>query len=589
MFHSQRDIRFERSCGGGIVLIPGVLSRPFRQNVATHARGIPRHASRSGENPGRPPSAGLLTPQESNTDNGAEPPQRKPEVKEYNVRVGLPFVVSRRGAVALDGARLGSTTAGRCAAYGSRHSLAMLLLSLACLGAPIAAGAEEKAASPSALRADVEAEEDVYSFSPANNGAGPLWCHGSTCLVRIGANVFASGLETLKDAKPLNNCRWTLYARGTDGWQLQQVDAAGRTREPCPVVTLPGGKLLLSVNPTLVTDANVYSGPARPEILQFSAENPKAPFATILPAWNGKPKFAEHSYRSFAADGQAGTLILFQNIGYTHAEWTFRDGDGRWAAQGKLVWPWGDTYDKPEPIRVCYPNVAIRGRAVHFCGVSDVVEPYQKWRDYKRKLTGQQWDYDFRRLFYTWTDDVTSGTFQPWVEIASRDKTCGWIQPGDLWLAADGSVHILWNERAIDERLRKEFFPDQKQSHLLQYAVLRAGKIVSQRTLLAAEEGGRNEVPGMGRFHVTPDGRLFAFYYVSGSDASGKAASENRLMELRPDGSSGPAIRVPLAHPFGSYFTATPRAGSLPSTILDVFGVRVGSGNTMSYARIKLR
>ena len=184
--------------------------------------------------------------------------------------------------------------------------------------------------------------------------------------------------------------------------------------------------------------------------------------------------------------------------------------------------------------------MAVRGRAVHFCGVSDIEEPYTKWRDYKLKLTGQKWDYDFRRLFYTWTDDITTGKFQPWVEIASRDKTCGWIDPGDLWLAPDGSVHILWTERAIDERLRKEFFPGEKQSHTLQYAILRAGKVVSRRTLLKAEEGGAGEVPGRGRFHVTPDGRLLAFYYVHGRDAAGKAVSENRVMELRPDGTSGP-------------------------------------------------
>ena len=62
-----------------------------------------------------------------------------------------------------------------------------------------------------------------------------------------------------------------------------------------------------------------------------------------------------------------------------------------------------------------------------------------------------------------------------------------------------------------------------------------------------------------------PDGRLLAFYYVHGKDAAGKAVSENRLMELRPDGTSGPEIRVPLKHPFREYFTATVRAGSPPS------------------------
>ena len=290
-----------------------------------------------------------------------------------------------------------------------------------------------------------------------------------------------------------------------------------------------------------MADRNAYSGPARPEILQFSAKDPKAPFETILPVWDGQPQFTEHSYRSFAADSSSGALILFQNIGYTHAEWAFRDGDGRWAAKGKLAWPWGAEYDKPQPIRVCYPDVAIRGRAVHFCGVSDIEEPYAKWRDYKLKLTGQKWDYDFRRLFYTWTDDITTGKFHPWVEIASRDKTCGWIDPGDLWLAPDGSVHILWKERAIDERLRKEFFPGEKQSYSLQYAVLRAGKVISQRTLLRAEEGQRCVVPGRGRFHVMPDGRLLAFYYVQGRDAAGKAVSENRVMELRPGWDQRPA------------------------------------------------
>ncbi len=440
----------------------------------------------------------------------------------------------------------------------------------------------------SSLKPAVEVEEDVYTYEPADNGAGPMWCGGSTCLARVGESLFASGIETLKDAKPLNNCRWLLFQRAASGWEQVMADPVGRTREPSPLAAFPDGRLFLSANPTLVTNREAYNGPARPEILQFDARKPKGGFERLEPAWDGSPRFTEHSYRSFAADGPNQELILFQNIDYTHAEWAFRDRNGKWSAQGKLKWPWGAEYDKPQPIRVCYPNVALRNRSVHFCGVSDIVEPYGKWRAYKKELTGKEWDYDFRRLFYAWCPDVTTGKFSEWVEIASRDKTCGWISPGDLWVASDGAVHIVWTERAIDPRLREKFFPNEKQSQALNYALVRDGKVVARRTLASSVEGTSSETPSIGRLHGTPAGRLFVFYYVNGSDPSGKAVSENRLMELMPDGTCGAPVKVPLQRPFQSCFTATPRAGSPASNTLELLGERAGSSRAISYARIRL-
>lgn len=458
---------------------------------------------------------------------------------------------------------------------------------LACASLP-----RTSAAPPSALTVTVEAEEEVYSFQPANNGAGPLWCSGSTSLARSGDQLFASGLETITNSKPLNNCRWTLFERGADGWHLRLADPEGRTREPCPIAAFPDGTLFLSANPTL-TARDTYSGPARPEILRFPAPVGEArlssSFERLLPVWQGEPQFSEHSYRSLAADGERGELILFQNIGYTQAEWSFRDRTGAWSAQGKLPWPDGKDYPKPQPIRVCYPNVALQSGAVHFCGVSDIVEPYPEWRAFKKQLTGQEWDYDFRRLFYTWTPTIGKEPFRPWVEIATRDKTCGWISPGDLWVAPDGAAHLVWTERALDERLREKFFPDAKQSVAINYAIVRDGKVALRKTLISTAENGTRGTPGAPRFQVTPENRLLLCYYFQGHDPSGKAVSENRLLEIGANGEPGPALPFPLKKPFTAYFTATPRAGSPRSWTLEMLGTRDHDPNTISYARIRVR
>ena len=447
-------------------------------------------------------------------------------------------------------------------------------------------------AAETELRPVVEVEEVIYEYTPADNGAGPMWCHGSTCLVRLGDAVFASGLETIPHEKPLNNCRWTFWRRGPEGWTLLRQDSVGRTREPCPLAAFPEpGRVFLSANPTLNPPGQAGGGPARPVLFEFMAADASAPPGSHWPGWECKPAppaFTEHSYRSLAADGPGREMILFQNIGYTHAEWAFRDRDGNWSGQGRLKWPWGAEYDTPQPIRVCYPNVALRARAVHFVGVSDIVEPYAKWRQAKRELTGQDWDYDFRRLFYVWSPDIAHGGFGDWVEIASRDKTCGWISPGDLWVAPDDAVHIVWTERALDERLRPKFFPNERQRHELNYARLREGRIETRRTLLAVDEGKPGLIPSLPRLHAMPDNRLFVFFSVAGSDETGKPIAENRLLELGPDGAPGRTAPVPLKHPLSSYFTATVRGGSAPGWTLDLLGARTGHPHAMCYARVRL-
>jgi hypothetical protein len=105
---------------------------------------------------------------------------------------------------------------------------------------------------------------------------------------------------------------------------------------------------------------------------------------------------------------------------------------------------------------------------------------------------------------------------------------------------------------------------------------------------LEATEGKPGLFGSAGRFHATPDNRLFVVHLASGTDKDGRRVFENRLVELLPDGTVGAPVRIPLQQPFTNYFTTTVRAGSPPSRTLEMFGLRDGKPNTMSYARVSL-
>ena len=174
------------------------------------------------------------------------------------------------------------------------------------------------------------------------------------------------------------------------------------------------------------------------------------------------------------------------------------------------------------------------------------------------------------------------------MEIASRDKTCGWISPGDLWLGPDGAVHLVWTERALDERLRVKFFPEAKQSHAVNYAVVREGKVVLRRTLMLAEEGKPGETGSSPRFQGHAGQPAVCHLLrerARGRRQSGFGEPPDRDI---PGGEFGSPVKVPFTKPFTAYFTATVRGGSPASKTLEVLGERQGLAGTMSYASVRL-
>ncbi|MCC7493097.1 MAG: hypothetical protein IT204_12140 [Fimbriimonadaceae bacterium] len=444
------------------------------------------------------------------------------------------------------------------------------------------------ALSAAPLLPAVEAEGLIYEAGNANNGSGPLWCYGSTVLARIGEQVFASGMEVLPDQQPLHNTRWVLWQLVDGQWRTAQADPTGRQREPCPLGVFRDGRLLLTSNPTL-TPPGTYSGAARPTVLVFDTAQPSAAPRLLEPRWEGAPAFTEHSYRGFCVDGPNQEALYFNNLGYDSIYWSFLDRQGQWSRSGRLAVPWGAEFEVPEPVRICYHNMALRDRAAHTLGVSDIIEPVKAWREYKLILNnGQKWDYDFRRLYYCYTPDITSTAWQPWVKVADCDATCGHITNLDLWLDAAGRAHLLWIESSVwNPKVRDKFFPEVPATKTLMYGLIEQGKVMRKVALLKGGERQPSQVlPGYARFQATPDGRLLVISYASGS-ADGLPINENRVQELLPDGSFTPSVRVPLRNPFTAFMTASERGGSAPSATLDLLGQVSGQGG-IHYARIGL-
>lgn len=419
------------------------------------------------------------------------------------------------------------------------------------------------------VQVSVAIEEEVYSFVSPNNGSGPLWCFGSTQIARLGEEVYVSQMETGEDVPLLCNTRWRLLRRMENGWEMLAEDDRYRQREPCPVTVIPPRDLYLYVNDSIEPPGTKY-GRCDPYLWQFSFGGEDAPRREALkPVWRGEVNYTDHSYRGFAADATARRMLMLNIDAKTSVlNACMMSETGETLAQGAASYP----------IRSCYPQVMILGDAVHILAIGDIVEPVQEWREYKFAQSGREWDYVFRRLFYTFSSNLRLQDFGQPLEIANVDDTCGHISNQDLWVAPDGTAYILYTQREVQSAvMRDKFFPDKSIINDLNLAVVLPGKTPEIRTLIRGRDGAE---PGNARFQVTPDGALFAILYMSGPEAG------NKLLRILPQAENPELIPIPLSRPMGAFCLATVRAGNAPSWIIDLLGHV--TGDHLSYARINL-
>jgi hypothetical protein len=223
------------------------------------------------------------------------------------------------------------------------------------------------------IRFVVEAEDVVTKYTSANNGAGPLWCYGSTVIARKGNDVYLSIIETGKDVPLLCNTRWQLWHRSADGWKIAQSEKEYRQREPCPIGIFHKGAVFLSVNPSIEPPGVKY-GRCRPLVLEFNPEAIASVAKVHQPVWADGTYFTDHSYRGFAADGAKGELLLLNINAQTGDQFfSYCDSKGKWHQKGKIKFP----------IRSCYPQVGLRDRTVAVMAIGDIVEPVEEWQKLK--------------------------------------------------------------------------------------------------------------------------------------------------------------------------------------------------------------
>ena len=154
-------------------------------------------------------------------------------------------------------------------------------------------------------------------------------------------------------------------------------------------------------------------------------------------------------------------------------------------------------------------------------------------------------------------------------------------------LDATGAAHLLYTKQPHQyDFIRDKYFPGQAMTINLEYVVVKDGKVVSKRTLAQSLQDSTGFKPSFARFHISSDGKIHVIAAGTGID-KGKRTFGNYIGKI-PAGKGKPVFeRIGLKHPFGSFFTNTPRGGSKASNVIDLFGIADDSPN-LRYARIRV-
>jgi hypothetical protein len=191
-------------------------------------------------------------------------------------------------------------------------------------------------------------------------------------------------------------------------------------------------------------------------------------------------------------------------------------------------------------------------------------------------------------LFYAHARDIRTGGFGTPIEIDTVEETGGHIRNLDLYVDGAGAAHLLYLKRPHQYGfIRDKYFPGQPMTVHLEYAVVKGDRVVLRKTLAQTPQGPAGLEPSFGRFHIGSAGALYVIVAGTGIEGQQRAFG-NYLARVPPDRGKPGFERITLQHAFRNFFTNTPRGGSKPSDVIDIFGI-ADDGPNLRYARIRIR
>lgn len=351
--------------------------------------------------------------------------------------------------------------------------------------------------------------EKICDTRPWDNGAGPMWTYGNSCLLRVGERVFFTTNHVEEGRAPHNNTYMVLYEKTGDGpWKQVFRDEDRYQREPCQLLYTGDDRLLLYTNPTRESyppEVITAVVPAVPMLYVFDiADGVKKVQELILPWDEPDYPFRSHSYRGCARDEVTGNLF-FDCIYYPPDTDGFHcysvlDSQFRPVRMSKL--------DFPE--RGLYHNVVMHDGETYLFAITGVKEENEEWAAYKEQMGGFDWV--FQKLYVKYTPDITRQEFGPAQVVCDVSATSGNVSNMDCCFDG-GDVLFLTRETSIDEAyMRDRFFPGVERTEELVLYRFRGGKQKS-RTVIDRTTDAEGPLPlYAGAFHTAAGGKVYVVW-----------------------------------------------------------------------------